>query len=238
MPLSALKYFHGYLLDLIFPVVCLGCGQEGEWLCPACLEGIKINAEKNCPICKQANDSGSVCGCCQGKSYLDGLWVMADYEGRLIQDLIKAIKYDYVRELSSVLGRLAEKYFYGLPFDKENTFLLPVPLHHRRYLERGFNQSEIIAGAVGKILGLPLAEPLLVRSKYLRAQAGLSRTERINNIRDAFIYNKQHWDFDRQAKIILIDDVYTTGATMQECAKVLKNNGFISIWGLVTARGN
>jgi len=238
MPLSALKYFRAYLLDLIFPKFCLGCKKEGMWLCPDCQAAIKANTDKTCPICKQINENGSVCGSCRKKSYLDGLWVLADYDDRLIQDLIKAIKYDYICELSANFGCLAEKYFAGLPLNKENLFLLPMPLHRRRQLERGFNQAEIIAGSIGKIMGLPLIDPLLVRKKYLKAQAKLSREERIANIRSAFSFNKRFLAVSKLSRIILVDDVYTTGATMQECAKILKNEGFNNVWGLVVARGN
>jgi ComF family protein len=235
---AALKHLHGYLLDLIFPKSCLGCRQEGEWLCPDCLEKIKITGVKVCPICKQDSENCSVCHDCRDRSDLDGLWVLSDYEDRLVQGAIKAIKYDYICELSGCLGRLAEKYFAGLLLDQEKTFLLPVPLHRRRYLERGFNQSEIIARELSQVLRLPLAEPLLIRQKYLPAQAKLSRAERINNIKSAFIYNKKFSSVDKQTKLILVDDVYTTGATMQECAKILRNEGFKSVWGLVIARGN
>lgn len=232
-----LKKVRQYLLDLIFPKYCLGCKKEGWWLCADCLEKIKITEAGICPVCKQSSENGSVCRCCSSKSYLDGLWVLTDYEDCLVRDVLKAIKYDYICELSGCLGRLAEKYFVRSPLDRKDVFLLPIPLQRRRYLERGFNQSEIIAKTLGNVLRLPLAEPLLIRKKYLKAQAKSSRTERINNIQGAFIYNKKFSHADKRSRLILVDDVYTTGATMQECAKILRGNGFANIQGLVIARG-
>ena len=226
-----------YLLDLVFPKYCLGCKQEGCWLCPRCLEKIKINEIHICPICKKSGETAAVCHECRDASNLGGLWVLTDYGNHLVQDVIKAIKYDYIHELTREFGRLANKYFSAFPLDNENVCLLPVPLHRRRELERGFNQSETIAQAVGEALNLPLSQPWLIRKKYSKAQAKLSREARMNNMKDVFIFNNKISEADRQKKIILVDDVYTTGATMQECAKVLKANGFSNIWGLVIARG-
>ena len=225
-----------YLQDLIFPKVCLGCRREGQWLCPVCLEKISLTTVDVCPICKQPSENGLVCRQCRGQSFLDGLWVVADYDDWLVQDLIKALKYDYVAELAVELGRLVQKYFARAAPEREGTFLLPVPLHRRRLLERGFNQSELIAKSAGKFLQLPLAEPLLRRKKYLPAQAKLPRPARIVNIKSAFAYNEKFSQADRGMNLILVDDVYTTGATMQECASVLKKSGFDKVWGLVIAR--
>lgn len=226
-----------YLHDLIFPKACLGCRREGQWLCSDCLEKIGLTATSVCPICKQPSKNCLVCSKCRGQSFLDGLWVIADYDDRLVQDLIKALKYDYINELAVELGRLVQKYFVSVAPDRAGTFLLPMPLHRRRLLERGFNQSELIAKSVGEFLGLPLAEPLLRRKKYLPAQAKLSRPARMANIKSAFVYDERFSQADRRMNLILVDDVYTTGATMQECAKVLKKSGFDKVWGLVIARG-
>ena len=226
-----------YLQDLVFPKACLGCRREGQWLCAACRERINIAAADNCPICKRPDPNGSVCAACSGQSALEGLWVVAKYDDRLVQDLIKALKYGYVSELKNDFGRLIEKYFISRTSNWENALLLPIPLHRRRLLERGFNQSELIAQAAGEVLGLAQSEPLLRRKRYSRAQAKLSRPKRIANIKNAFIFNQKFVQADKNVRLILVDDVYTTGATMQECAKVLRENGFNNIRGLVIARG-
>lgn len=226
-----------YLHDLIFPKQCLGCRLEGWWLCRQCEEKIRINRVRACPICRHPDDRGAVCEICREKSYLSGLWILADYENPLVRSIIKAIKYDYICDLAEIFGRLAQRYFSGPEINADDNQLLPVPLHRRRQLERGFNQSEIIARELGRALGLSLAPPLLVRAKYLRAQARLSRADRISNMKNAFCYDIKHLAQDKRQRIILVDDVFTTGSTMQECARVLRENGFENIWGLVMARG-
>lgn len=110
--------------------------------------------------------------------------------------------------------------------------ILPVPLHRRRYLERGFNQAEIIARAWSKHLSLPMLKNVLVRSRPTLTQVGLGRAERQKNLVGAFKLKQPI----ESPGVILIDDVFTTGSTLQECARVLKEGGAKEVWGVTIAR--
>lgn len=237
MIIDKLKTSQNWFLDLLFPKKCLGCGQEGEWLCADCKLELRVNQTDCCPICQHSSFAGRVCGNCSNQSSLNGLWVLADYKNELIQKMIWRIKYDFIIELTDYFNELIVQYF-SRGFNWESGFLLaPVPLHRRRFLRRGFNQAELICQAIQKVFDSEIAGALLKRTIHRQPQVNLPAHQRRENVKDNFVINQKVSAFYLDRKIILVDDVYTTGATMQECAKVLKEGGFQEVWGLVVARG-
>jgi ComF family protein len=253
-----------FFLDTIFPIECLGCGEEGKWICESCFSQINLNSEFYCPICHKKSPWGRVCNDCQGDSFLDGILISAPYDQKILQDLIHCYKYKFISDLAEPLSRLLADYLRKL-FDlsderlsqvirqgldnyhlgkiiilpeifknrKEN-LLVPVPLHKKRFKERGFNQSELLANKLAQNFGFTMAK-ILERRRYTTPQVNFDKAERKNNMKDAFICLDQSQVAGRN--IILIDDVFTTGSTMQECAKVLKAAGAGKVWGLALARG-
>jgi len=170
-----------------------------------------------------------VCQSCRNISYLDGLFSVGNYKDKTLVKIIETLKYKFVFELKSGLGVLIKDYL----MERGNYFgdcvLVPVPLHRRRYQWRGFNQAEIIAD----LLGGEVNNKVLKRIKNNKQQAKLSAQDRKKGIKDIF-----RVDTNCQLKrVILVDDVYTTGATMQECAKMLKESGVKEVLGFVVARG-
>ncbi|GAI53812.1 unnamed protein product [marine sediment metagenome] len=112
--------------------------------------------------------------------------------------------------------------------------LVPVPLHQKRLRERGYNQSRLLAQELGKLINLPVVDNCLVRKKHAPPQArSLTVDERRSNVADAFAYRDQRL---KDKQVLLIDDVSTSGATLDTCAAALKAAGAISVWGLVLAR--
>ena len=220
--------------DYVFPLFCLGCGREGVWLCGEC-GGRILRARDGCPVCAARNLSGLPCVKC--RSHLDqiksGIFYQDDgLSGRAL----KLFKYGYAEDIYVIFEKIMAGY---LELARESyvdiDYIVPVPLHSRRYAERGFNQAEKLGETVAKILGKPLMSDLLRRVRYTRTQAQLTRTQRIKNIKDAFALEG---GFKLKGlNILLVDDVFTTGATMQESARVLKNAGAGVVWGLVLARG-
>ena len=227
-----------FILDVIFPVECLGCGKEGSALCDDCFEKIQFSQNQICPICYKSSQSGKLCAECAGKSFLDRLVVCANYNNAIIQKSIKDLKYRYIEGLAIQLGKLMAKYVkIGAPDLDLSSFLITyVPLHKKRYLERGFNQSQLIAGSFCQHLSMQKPIDILGRKRYTINQASLKKKDRLENIKDAFICLKP--DLAKGRSIIIIDDVFTTGATMQECAKVLKQNGAKEVIGLAVAHEN
>lgn len=252
-----------FLLDLIFPIECLGCGKEGEWLCEACFKKINLKAKPYCLHCKKANGFGQFCPPCQVLYGLNGVWIAALYEDKLISQAIKKLKYYFVSSLAAVLGKLLILFMNNLidqarvlksslktgldwrEFDRAKSLplavlnfkanlVIPVPLSKKRLRWRGFNQAEILARIFSEKYDLEINTRDLIRIKHKTAQAKLDEVHRLENIKNCFVW--QGADLKKR-NIILIDDVVTTGATLNECARILKANGAGEVWGLVAAKG-
>ena len=219
-------------LDWIWPKKCVNCGRVGKYVCESCKVGL-WEEEQICPACRRASRYGLKHKYCHKPYSLDGLTCLWEYEG-IAQKIIKKAKYKYFYDM---LGELidspeGEEYFYLQKFLENNPVVVPVPLHERRYRERGFNQAEVIGKLVAGRWSLAVAD-LLKRTKNTGHQTGRTREERLIAVKNAFQLKTK----DQLPKaVLLVDDVWTTGATMNECCRVLKQNGVKRVWGLVLAR--
>ena len=236
-----------FTLDTLFPIHCISCNYEGLWLCEECLEKIPLKQEWTCPICeKNITPGGRVCFHCRKKSFLDGLLVAASYKENLISSAVHYLKYRFAKDLYIPLGKILTKALNnsGLPLPE---IIVPVPLHKRRLRWRGFNQSELLAEYLGENLtpgfSIPIFNNLLIRKKYTQPQMKIKNYfRRQKNIRDAFaIKTTENCDrnnnkFLENKKILLVDDIATTGSTLFECAKVLKSAGAAEVFASVIAR--
>jgi len=228
-----------FLLDLLFPIRCLGnCGRFDIWLCPECMELLVKNGQGECPVCRQIQTRGQTCLNCKSKTRLDGLFVYTDYQIPLAERLIQVLKYQYAESIGKLLGQLiasAELLNHNPIFKQKNKWLvMPVPLHRFRKNERGFNQSEIIARSFAQKLDIKIKNDILFRTVYTQPQAKLKRSKRLNNLHDK-IKTRTGVELSGQ-NVIIIDDVATTTATLNECAKALKKSGAKEVWGMVFAR--
>lgn len=225
---------YSVLLEYIFPLFCLGCKKEGEWVCTGCQKQLLCTGVFYCPICHENSPLGLPCPSCQSQSFLTSHIAIIPYNDQgLIGEIIRTAKYHFVEDLFILFQTVIQQFFsqYSKYFS-DIDMLVPVPLHKRRIAERGFNQSDYIAEAVASTFRLPVFHPL-IRGRYTKHQARLKKQEREKNIKDAFIVIQPVHD----KKILLIDDVYTTGSTMQECAKALLEAGATSVRGFSIARG-
>jgi ComF family protein len=221
----------GAALNLLFPHKCLGCGREGELVCTACRCSLPAMSYALCPRCGRPQLTGVLCPECIVRPWhIDGIRAPFKFEG-LARECVHQLKYKNLRSLSAPLSRLLFEYFNTHPLPAE--VIVPVPLHPRRLNERGYNQSALLARGLSKLLGLPLDEEHLARRKYLQPQAKTaSAAQRRENVERAFVCHP----FSRQPRVLLIDDVSTSGATLDACAHALKSAGASSVWGLVFAR--
>ena len=231
------------LLDFLFPKQCFGCGRHGSYICADCLNKIKTNSNRICPVCAKPAIGGKAHFFCQKKQSLDGLTYVFQYNW-LAKKIIKKIKYRFI---FSAVEELSEIFLSSLGEDEVFTWvcrkkpiLVPVPLHPIRKRWRGFNQSELLGKIIARRLGIKSCPFLLKRIRNTIPQTGLKRKNRLKNIRGAFEINKQFSNLTthqklKQLNFILFDDVWTTGGTMRECAKVLKRNGAKFVWGLTIA---
>ena len=232
-----------FLLDLFFPKFCLGCNREGDFLCENCRTILDINQHSYClcdkPLRLPPNSKIGKCEKCQNKK-ISGLFCALSYqENQLTKKLIYQFKYQpYLKNLAEILASLIAEHLILINKNSneiwENSVLIPVPIHKKRFNERGYNQSVELAKELAKILKTPVVLNCLIKIKSTKPQMELKKEERQKNLEKAFII--KNTDQIRDKKIFLVDDVYTTGSTMQECAKILKQAGAKQVWGICIAR--
>lgn len=238
-----------FILDTLFPINCLGCGRDGIWLCNECLKRISLLTFQVCPKCeKLITDQGRLCRSCKNNSDLDALVVATKYKESGIDKLVHLYKYKFAEDLHIPLGQIMAKSILRSAIPLPD-IIIPVPLHSRRLRWRGFNQSLLLAKYIAENLtpglDIPIFSDLIIRKKYTPPQMKIGKySERRKNMQDAFEFNHRSNDFKQlqqlkhcnNYKVLLVDDIATTGATLFECAKVLKQNGAKKVFGAVIAR--
>jgi ComF family protein len=218
-------------LDLLLPARCGACGRLGAWLCEACRDACRRLEEPLCPRCGvELPFVKAGCGCRARLHALRRLRAATAYEGP-VERAIHRLKYEGWRPLGRPLaGLIADRVAVdGLAA----AVLVAVPLHPRRERERGFNQAELLAGELRRRLRLSRAPGQLVRLRDTPPQVGLDRVRRADNMRGAFLWRGQDL---KGAAVALIDDVATTGATLEACASALRVGGAGPVIGLAVAR--
>jgi len=227
-----IKRLGGITLDLLFPKSCVGCGREGSYICEACRSTLTRMPSLICPKCGRPQINGIMCpDCINWRSNIDGIRSPFRFKGTVRQAVLQ-LKYKNIRALAPMLALLMYEYLVTRPIPAE--VLVPVPLHPKRLRERGYNQSELLAKELGKLMAMPIETKTLIRKKYSPPQARTTSVEqRRRNMIDAFSCNGNRF---QNCRILLIDDVSTSATTLDACAKSLKESGALSVWGLVLAR--
>jgi len=222
----------GIALDLLFPRRCVDCGKEGDFICDSCRRSLPRIMPPFCPKCGIPQPSGILCpGCVSWQVEIDGVRSPFRFGG-VIREAIHQLKYRHLRALAEPLAELLNNYLASNHMPGE--VLVPVPLHRERLRERGYNQSSLLAKELGKLINLPVVDDCLIRQRSALPQARTSTVEeRHSNVADAFICRGRRL---RDKEILLIDDVATSGATLDACATALKATGAASVWGLALAR--
>jgi competence protein ComFC len=203
-------------LDLIFPVNCLECGKSGKYICDLCLSKVEV------------------------LNRFDGvnktLSIFA-YTG-VIKKAITKIKYNFAFDIAKELATVSAQNLKSpyIKFDKQNTVLVPIPLHESRVRWRGFNQSEILGKLIAEKLNWKF-EDLLIRPIEGKNQVGLPKSDRVRNIRGKFAVNSTHENkIEPNKTYIIFDDVATTGSTIKEGISVIKKVTNHEVIGLTIAR--
>lgn len=185
-----------------------------------------------CTKCGKSISSGILCSDCASRFLdIDGIRSVFRFEGAVRQSILQ-FKYKNVKAMATPLAQLMGQYLRAHPLPADA--LVPVPLHPRRLRERGYNQSSLLTGELSKFTSLPVVEKSLARLKNTPPQTRTkSAAERHRNIARAFACRDRRL---RGKRILLIDDVCTSGATLNACAVALKAAGAASVWGVTLAR--
>lgn len=233
------------LLDALFPPRCQQCGKTGAVLCADCLATASAPEPPLCPRCGRSLGPGNredaaaclTCASGRGPNALSALRIAAVYEG-VVRDAVIALKYRGQRRMAEPLGDLlAAELHAAMQQGARADLLVPVPLHVQRQSQRGFNQAELLARRCSARLGIPVAAHLLLRQRATSPQVGLSLAERHTNIAGAFALASQHARTRVAGRhLVLIDDVSTTGSTLDAAAEALRAAGPASILGLAVSR--
>ncbi|MFC1987819.1 ComF family protein [Chloroflexota bacterium] len=219
-------------LDLLFPQWCIGCGKESGFICGSCRSLLPRVMPPLCPRCGRHQPGGVLCSSCVSwQADIDGIRSPFRFEG-IMRQIIYQLKYKNIRALAAPLSRMLNDYLTTNPIPVEA--LVPVPLHRKRLRERGYNQSSLLAKELGKLTNLPVVGDCLIRQRSTQPQARTSNVkERQTNVTGAFACYNQRL---RDKQVLLVDDVSTSGATLNACAVALKAAGATSVWGLALAR--
>lgn len=230
-----------FLIDLLFPKFCLGCGYVGVYLCPSCFKKLSPIKQDVCLYCNKTSLFGLTHPGCTKTFNIDGMLTIYHYNP-ILKKIIKNIKYRLATEVWEDFYKIIEPQVIGkLGFYKKlsSDFVMqPIPLSKIKYNERGFNQAKTITKFFQKFIHFPIID-LLVRKKETSSQAQVKgKRGRSKNVRGVFGINNQRRDvINHVSNIILIDDVITSGSTVREATKILKKAGAKKVYVLALAKG-
>jgi len=206
------------IMSVLFPERCIGCSKNGGFLCRECALKTK----------RQIRNKGSLL-------FLDRLYYWGIYEDRTLSEALRRFKYHGVSSLVSIFSEmLAEVISPHLPSLKKEALIIPIPASRQRKRMRGYNQAELLAEKLSEKIFTPLRSDILAKIRNTTSQTELAGRERLFNMKNSFGVLKP--DAIKNKKIILVDDITTTGATLSEAARVLKETGAREVIGLVVAR--
>jgi competence protein ComFC len=219
-------------IDYIFPPFCCNCGVLGNELCVDCLKKIVILGQKyTCPICGDISTRGKICIACQtNRPFFNQLRSWGIYTGVLKKAILK-IKFNHGLGLTSYFINVCVEFIKAWEINID--IIVPIPLSKKRLHQRGYNQSALIAKPISNDMDILYKPSAVSRIKETIPQVGLTAKEREENVFDAFECNPS---IVQNKSILLIDDVTTTGSTLNECSKALRNFGAKNIYCFTLAR--
>ncbi len=231
--LLALHFYHAFWagFDWLYPPVCAGCGVSGDRWCKKCAASVRMWEPPICPVCGRSQNHAGLCHNCQEhRPHFSAMRAWGVFEGPL-RLAIHKLKYHRDITLGDVLAKPLIPMVAELGWHVD--LVMPVPLSNGRQRERGYNQSAFLARPIAISQGIPILTHCLKRMRETRSQVGLDAFERKQNVDGAF------WADARIVtgkKVLIVDDVTTTGATLDACAAALCEAGAQNVYGLTLAR--
>jgi ComF family protein len=220
------------VLDVLFPPRCVGCGTRGAWFCAQCVQ--QTTAHRPVLPCPHGVAMMVCPHCLPELTALAGVRVAGRYQGAL-KEAIWALKFQGKRQSAGGLGQLLADVWQISPITAADG-VVAVPTTGQRQRQRGYNQAALLAHACARTLHLPYIDGALLCARSVPPQVGLTAPERRANVRDLFVVRAQSIRAMQGKRLILVDDVMTTGATLDATAQALLRAGAAQVWGLVLAR--
>jgi len=229
------------ILDIIYPskILCLFCrkepGDDNDYeLCRSCMSLLPFLSEKICMKCGRpilVMGPDGVCSECKSTyRYFDCVASVFEFSG-IIQGALYRLKFDGEMEIAQAIGKFMADKLQKTGWEID--VIIPVPLHPDRLSERGFNQSYLLSQEIGRRCNIDVYGEVLIRQRYTESQVPLSRLQRMRNVKDAFSIKESRVIKDRN--VLLVDDIMTTGATLNECSSILKKHGARKVYCLAAA---
>lgn len=218
------------LVEWLWPAQCVGCGEQGSWWCSDCDAKIVCITSPACPRCNRLTVRGEYCRTCRPRVALTGILAGA-YWRTPLTEAVKALKYRHAKRIVPELVRYQLLALGRLPGLKR-AVLVPIPLHPARLRKRGHNQAALLSSLLAKATEVPITAGL-IRTKNTPSQTGLDRRQRQKNVEGAFVWRGRPLD---GRTVLLVDDVVTTGATLNAAAIVCRAAGARQAWGLIVAK--
>ncbi len=222
---SYLSYYYHALIDLIYPKLCVGCGTSllanEQEVCKMCFRKLPLTGYENVPTDNAAARQ------LWGRGHFEQVITMYHFDkGKIVRQLIHSFKYRNNQSLAELLGRKA-----GLLLKEKGGFaydiIMPVPLHPHKRALRGYNQCELIAKGLSEVLGVEMQKDNLHRSSFTSTQTKKGRYDRWENVKDVFALTDS--SLIQNKHILLVDDVLTTGATIEACLQALTAKGEVRV---------
>jgi len=233
-PIQIAKSIFSGFLDLIYPPFCLVCEQAGEeYLCAQCIETIDVIEAPFCRKCGIPCASYHCSDCQEREYYFEQACSAGVYEG-VLKNAIHQLKYKFHIAMADPLAEFMVRSFANTGFRGKFDLVIPIPIHHSRKIERGFNQAEELAWRFCKRRSIVLERDVLYKKKDTKHQANLSQDMRAVNLQGVFAVRNAEKIAGK--RILLIDDVFTTGSTLNEAAKALKEAGASTVCAYTLAR--
>jgi competence protein ComFC len=232
-------------INLLYPLKCRICKRklhpENTWhMCKDCLHKIYLNLPPYCRVCGRNINltvpEKQICKqCLNNDIHFDRAWAVCKYKDP-IKKCIHLFKYNRNISLVNLLSELAGNYIERFININKIDSVLAVPIHKSKLRQKGFNHSQLIVESIAKRFNKPVSSNNLIKSKATTEQVNLNKQKRLSNLKNSF--KVKNLSLLKNKTVLLIDDVYTTGSTINECAKTLKGAEVNKVYALVLARGN
>lgn len=225
-----------FLKDLIAPKKCYSCNKEWHFLCPLCMSKMS-NFKSVCYVCKGKTDDFKIHNNCLQEVYYDKIIILSHYKDKYISKLIKDFKFYNKKDIWIDLGNYLSELFFENEIYKntDNYIIIFPPMWLLKKLKKWYNHSEILARQVSKKTNTKIVQWLIKKIKTTRQQSKLSRQQRLTNLNNSFKINKNKLDNIDKKTFIIVDDVISTGSTINELSKILKEKWAKKVIWLIVA---